>query len=629
MARSKIFPLIFLAFFLTVPVFARESAPSILLLYHPESRPEHVGPFGLPKNTVIVSNLLGHFRPEISRVPVAEYFPGLMKSYGFVFYIGDQYNVPLPEAFLEDIVKNPQVTVVWIRWNIEKLLDKHEKTFGIKVLPLQSGFTQLVYNQKSYLRPDSEMVAPIQILHWEGIKTEGILKSQLGFTGFAYHSKNLWYFPDAVFWTNMVSYFVFADMLHDVLGIPHELNQRFFVRLEDIHPARDTGRLRKNCQELARLDTPFMLAVVPQYRKGAQSNPIFLKDKPYLLKTLKDCAAKGGSILLHGYTHQYKHETGEGHEFWDVEKDKPIAEYTESTIHEKMQKGIKALTDLELYPVAWETPHYSASQRDYQVFAQYFSMAVERRQITDYTYESSQGFPFIVRDIYGQTIVPENLGYINFETGETIERKLEIAEIHQIVRDSVVGVFYHPYFDAKYLKPLIKGLKKMGFAPLDLRDFYGTVKGEDVMIFSGISQSPFVTTPTETMMITEDDPRSMKVSMTKAWMRTFLLDYAYRTAGERWYKQEQKKDIILELPDKPQRLFLIRHLDAIPSKMKQFKIFMKELLIGETKNLNATAQRWIAWVLFGGTFVFLIMIAKIFLTRTSYHASHFRRRGKK
>jgi hypothetical protein len=88
-----------------------------------------------------------------------------------------------------------------------------------------------------------------------------------------------------------------------------------------------------------------------------------------------------------------------------------------------------------------------------------------------------------VEDIHGQTVVPEALGFISFELEQTVERKLRNARSYFIVRDAVVGAFYHPYFEAKYLEALVEGLRKMGFKPFDLREMPGVVAGENVAIF--------------------------------------------------------------------------------------------------------------------------------------------------
>ena len=68
-----------------------------------------------------------------------------------------------------------------------------------------------------------------------------------------------------------------------------------------------------------------MVAVIPIYTDPESGETHTFADSPELLKTLKEMQRDGGSIVLHGYTHQFRSsETGEGFEFWDVENNTPI-----------------------------------------------------------------------------------------------------------------------------------------------------------------------------------------------------------------------------------------------------------------------------------------------------------------
>lgn len=628
--KSKV---LFGLFFLFCLIFTgsnkTQSAPpqpiKVLLLYHPAIQSQ-IGDFSRSsENLSFLANVLGHFQPQITRVPIEKYYGGLMANYDLVFYLGDVLNVKIPDAFLEDIPKYQTVRVAWIKWNMDQLLNKHPDFYGFKALPPQGGFNQINYNGEIFSRPDTETVAPVQILEWEQTKTYGILQSPRGFTSFAINSKNLWFLPD--YNTYGITSLVFCDVLHEVFGIPHEINPQFFVRIEDVHPERDPGKLREICKTLSQEKTPFLMAVIPQYTDPKSKKVTYLKDKPYLIQALHDCVDEGGSILMHGYTHQYKGESGEGHEFWDIEKDQPVTEYTESVIHEKMEKGIEVLTQAGLYPIGWETPHYAASERDYHIIAQHFSTAVEQRQVSDRSYRATQGYPFIVEDSFGQTVVPENLGYINFETGENIQKKIQNARPYLLVRDAIVGFFYHPYFDAKYLPPIIQGLKKMAYKPFDLRELPGVVVGKNTLIFSGVSTQPFpLLRPARRFVDSEEDPRLLKISLDNQWLHTFLLDYRYRSFAGYWSNERVDGEAMVQIPVKYQRLFVIEKVDQKPSLISRVKKIVEVLIMGKTSNFVETVQRWVIWALFIGTFVFLVFLGSILLSRTSYHESHFRKK---
>lgn len=601
---------------------AENVKPRILVLYHTEEiKPSDKNVLQLPDEVIMLVNILGHFEASVARFSIDQYVPGVIKLYDVVLYLGKKQGSKIPQSFLNDISKYEDTTVVWLRWNIDQFLANHQEEYGFKIKPMSGGFYNLIYNKQIYSREDQEQVNIVEVENREIVRTNALLLSEAGYAAFSVHSKNLWYFPDAIFYG--ISNTVFCDMLHEVFEIPHEIDPRFFVRIEDIHPMRSASKLRNHCKELNKKEVPFILSVIPQYVKPGTSAPIFLKDKPHLVRALKDCAGTGGSIVMHGYTHQWKNESGEGYEFWDVPNDRPIDEYTEQTIHEKMQKGIKALTDLGLYPIAWETPHYAADERTYSIISQYFSTVVEQRQVSNRTYTMSQTTPYIVRDIYGCTVVPENLGFLSFDLGETPERKIENAiPFKKAVRDPVVGFFFHPYYDTKYMMQIVEGLMQLGFAPLDLRDIPSLVMGETTNIFSGLSRYQ-IFRPTVKMATLNGDARMLKIKMKDDWLNTFMVDNHYSKFQEKWRKVEQGPALV-QVPDRQEGIYVVRTAEEKPGWFQRFKAMIFSMVLGKTSNRVETIQRWVVWVFFLLTLVFVVVIFRILMTRTSFHDSHFR-----
>lgn len=543
----------------------------------------------------------------------------MISRYEYVFYIGDKKQ-DLPDSFLKDIAKNREITVVWIRWNIEELLRRYSHLYPFKVFPERSDFKWLSYGGETYIREDLEEVPIIEVADWDKVETTGVLKSDKSHTPFAVHAGNLWYFPDAPF--EGMPYLVFADILHDVFDEPHQVDHRFYVRLEDIHPLRDPGKLRSICRKLHKLKIPFSMGIIPQYWKPEADKPVKLKDKPYLINALKECASCGGSFIMHGYTHQWKKETGEGHEFWDVPNDQPIFEYTESTIREKMRRGIRELAELGIYPIAWETPHYAASEMNYKIISQYFSTAVEQRQVSNRTYEKTQTFPYIARDVYGQLIIPENLGYINLETGETIEQKVQWALPYLSIRDSIVGVFYHPYFKPEYLIELIGKLKHLGFEPFDLKDVPSVVIGENIAFFSGLAE-PTQFQSAETVIQLGDNPRVVQINLDKKWLRTFLVDDRYRIYQEKWAKKTTGEQALVTIPDKPGNLFVVETTDHRPTQVERLKKLLIRFVMGDTNSLLQTLQRFILWFFLIVTAIIFGISLGIFIRRTRFYRNRF------
>lgn len=158
-----------------------------------------------------------------------------------------------------------------------------------------------------------------------------------------------------------------------------------------------------------------MITVIPVYKDPDTGKIIHLKDKPELADLYALCKMMVQRIIMHGYTHQfYDSETGEGFEFWDVKTDRPIRQpkhekpktkddfpnieaynqyvkrgrirgkYTKNHI----EKGIQELVDAKLYPVAFEAPHYTMSQKGYEILSRYFSTYVGQLQLNDTTWKS-------------------------------------------------------------------------------------------------------------------------------------------------------------------------------------------------------------------------------------------------
>ena len=232
------------------------------------------------------------------------------------------------------------------------------------------------------------------------------------------HADNLIYIADSPFASagDGDRYLLFADMLHDILGEQHEENGRSaIIRIEDVNPMDNPNRLREIADILSARDIPFLVGVSPFYVNPGEGVRVSLTDKPELVDALRYMVQNGGTIVMHGVTHQYKGVTGADYEFWDESTNGPIKDETVEGISRKLELGIQEFTRNGLYPLVWETPHYTASFKLYQTVARYFSTAMEQRlSIEDFDF--SQFFPYVIhRDLFGQQILPENLGYVPLE----------------------------------------------------------------------------------------------------------------------------------------------------------------------------------------------------------------------
>jgi uncharacterized protein YdaL len=236
------------------------------------------------------------------------------------------------------------------------------------------------------------------------------------------------------------------------------------------------------------------VGIVPFYVNPEEGINVSLSDRPELVKAVRYCIKKGATIVLHGITHQYKGISALDYEFWDGETDKPIANQTPQEISKKIEAGINECTKNSIYPLLWETPHYAASIAAYQTISKYFSTSIERRMVGE-DEDDGQFFPFLIaKDIYGQKIFPENLGYLpTFQQRDSFElcinQMIETAKAIYNVRDGYASFYFHTHLSSTdYLRQIVEGISSLGFSFVDLRQETNWVKTKDKIILSG-SQS--------------------------------------------------------------------------------------------------------------------------------------------
>jgi hypothetical protein len=91
----------------------------------------------------------------------------------------------------------------------------------------------------------------------------------------------------------------------------------------------------------------------------------------------------------------------------------------------------------------------------------------------DYSHRIGLFFPFVVHDIYGWKVIPENLGnYIPQATNNNVRRMpgdlIETARLNRVVRDGVASFFFHPMYDLEILKQIVNGVKGLGYTFVSL-----------------------------------------------------------------------------------------------------------------------------------------------------------------
>ena len=454
-------------------------------------------------NSVFLANLIGHFEHKTyTLLPIEKYTKGKLATYGTTFYLGTRYNHPLPKDFINDVLNTTQ-TIVWFRYNIWQLIQAHphfSTTYGFTFDGLdQSGYDEIIYKNtslsKSQLDPE---LGHVNINNPTLAVVPAIAKQTRTAKTIPYivHSANLWYVADTPFsyLSENDRYLVLADLLYDMLNVKGVEQKRAILRLEDIDAVYDPTILRNIADYLHSQHVPFAIAVIPYYNDplGYFTNgvPKFIKlsDAPAFIATLKYMESKGGTIILHGYTHQYSTipngysgVSADDYEFFRVMNDpqnisknlfQAVAEDSTAWVEERVTLALSQLNDEDLSAAIWETPHYTASKIDNQYFAKKFTASIGRIfyfDNVDTRHTAQQFYPYVIqKDTYGQKVIPENLGYISPVASfnmpiRTVNDVVDTAKKNLVVRDAWASMYYHPYLGLSYLEQLVPAIKALGY----------------------------------------------------------------------------------------------------------------------------------------------------------------------
>jgi uncharacterized protein YdaL len=421
--------------------------------------------------TIMLQNLLGHFDGTVDTEPVQNYTAGQVENYTATFYMGSNYDSPLPASFLHDVTSTNK-TVVWFHYNIWKLAWDTTYNFtakfglnftglrGLNAAPTSSNpspgfFDTVIYKGRNFVKyyaynssngtvnadPD---VGVMQIA--DPAKATSVIPVLNSGTNeqvpYVVRAGNFWYFADMPFTYigPRDRYLVAADMLHDILGINHAENHQAMVRLEDVDAMVSVANMRRLGDYLFSKRIPYSIAAIPLYKDplGKYNNGVPLTvpmpQASNLKRALNYALTRGGEIVQHGYTHQYDSTpnantavTGDDFEFWDAVHNKPLPEDSTAWAAGRIQSGRTDFIANGYTPIAWETPHYQTSalstkaippiyNKTYQRAVYYTADTPNLTAATSRDYAIGQFFPYIIkRDYYGQKIIPENLGNFQYD----------------------------------------------------------------------------------------------------------------------------------------------------------------------------------------------------------------------
>jgi uncharacterized protein YdaL len=484
-----------------------ESSPQIrtLILYDTGARWGWLGEV----YAMQTANLVSHFGRWEAK-PARQYRSGDVDRYSALIYLGSTYDEPLPRALLDDVLRT-RTPVMWVNDNILQLTLRagdFAKSYGWEPVRWdRSRIAQVRYKGRSltrWARQDagimfSRIADPGRAKELaRAIRTDGSGLS------WAIRSRNLTYVAEQPFtyMSEADRVLVFADLLFDLLAPTTRERHRALVRLEDIHPRSDPEELRAVADYLHAKGIPFGFSVSPYYRdpQGHEDEPyeLLLRDAPEVASALQYLIRRGGVLVGHGYTHQwdgasnpYNGVTGDDVEFYRVTETPDGAVKLhgplpgDRTVEWSERRIVAANEEFRAAglpePRIFEFPHYYASPRAYRAAAHRFPARWERATYFSgvltgkplrYDRSDSQFFPYVVRDVYGTKVLPENIGSIAPTPWHSYKARgpddlVRAARANLAVRDGIAAFYFHPFLDHDLLKRTIEGIEALGYTFVD------------------------------------------------------------------------------------------------------------------------------------------------------------------
>jgi uncharacterized protein YdaL len=470
---------------------------------------DNTGPWGWLGETYAIEtvNLVSHFGSWTTH-PVSQYTAGELSRYTSVIYLGSTYDEPVPVAFLDDVTST-RIPVMWMYDNIWQLTARDPNfatTRGFTWKQFDtSAVSRVDYKGTSLTRDTLNQGGVMDDVIYDATKASAVgtaVRADGTTFPWAVRSGNFTYVGEIPF--SYVShddrYIAFSDMLFDVLAPATKARHRALVRIEDVGPDADPAELRAVADYLYSKKVPFSVAVYPRYRnpKGVENRgraeDYTLAQRPKVVSALKYMQARGGTLLMHGYTHQYGNVanpydgvSANDFEFYrahvdagdNVIYDGPVAEDSTTWMNGRIFSSAMAFRAAGLgTPSIFEPPHYAASATDYKAVNAAFGKRYDRGLYfpgvlsggtVDHSKLTGQFFPYAVRDVYGSAVVPENLGNVepvafNQHPPRLPADILASAKRNLVVRDGSASFFYHPYLGTGYLKTIVEGVQGMGYS---------------------------------------------------------------------------------------------------------------------------------------------------------------------
>jgi len=474
------------------------------------------GSFG-NETAIQVGNLVSH-SSAWNLQPVREYRAGELGQYTGAIFVGVG-GTSLPAAFLTDVSRS-RIPVLWMGQGIEQLFQTDPSARSRLGWSPDgndpAAITSVQYKKQALPRNAEGDAATTRIaVHKPGtVRVRGMARhDDDSTTPWAVTSGSLTYINEVPF-----DYaepgdrsLAAADLISNTARPGGPDRRRALIRIEDVGPNSDPADIRAISDYLAKQGVPFTLAVYPYYRdpqgaahKGKRVS-FRLVDRPEMVDALNYALHRGAVLAMHGLSHQfgdrgnpYRGTSADDYEFYrahvdkadNVQLDGPVPQDSKAWAENRMQVGRAEFRRVGLpVPELFEFPHYTGSMASYRAANEVFGVRYDQG-----TYFAAmcpggrcdkrpakpgelfqQFFPYLVRDVYGSVVIPENLlnvsSSFNNNPPRSAQDVLDNAKAMSVVRDPVVSTYYHPFLGIDRLAQLVEGIKKLHYtfvSPYDL-----------------------------------------------------------------------------------------------------------------------------------------------------------------
>lgn len=498
-ATAVLLPLVMATLLLAEPASA---GPRVLVLT--DSTPQTAWIADLYRQ--FLTNLFSHFDATVQSKSVGDYSQGDMAAHDATVYVGSTFGTQLPTGFLDDAMTSG-ATLCWMGYNLHQLAWNErqaafEQTFGVSFAGQDfSVWPRVTYKDRELTRnPLGTDVGRLVILDpAKATAAARMFTAQGQEAPYILSSGNFHYVADVPFSfpSETDRGIAFADWLHDLLDIDHPELHRAILRIEDVHPLSDQQNMRAIADYLRSENVPFVVSVIPRFVDplGVYDDvtppdiprpvDVTWRDVPGALDALRYMLQSGGIALQHGNTHQlgaaenpFTGASADDWEFYRIGLNQnggiiyqgPVDGDSFEWALARVQEGRNLLLRDGIRPSAWLTPHYLASPVDYQAFASVYTTALDRTicfatDANDGTQLLEQIVPYLYKDVYGLTRIPETCGYVDpfgppvFLPAAVLAR----AEANLAVRDGWAGMYFHWFLDVSYLQEVVTGVKALGY----------------------------------------------------------------------------------------------------------------------------------------------------------------------